>query len=198
MSTTKKSIPWESDDQKPDNFGVNDRGDNRTPQIRHTRPEVAKHAARLIIANNMDYDAAVAKMLSVDYPEATEAQITAVSRNLQKAPAVQAAIKILLEDIGYGDDALKKLIGLLWEAALDKTNDKRWPAAMRMLGEIMGAAKAADSNKKVPSLKLEGMEAGLANMLGDAAPSNETPEPDALPDPEFIIEDEATDEEDVE
>lgn len=193
----KNSIPWESDDQKPDNFGVNDRGDNRTPQIRHTRPEVARHAARLIIVNNMDYDAAVAKMLSVNYPNATEAQITAISRSLQKSPGVQLAIKDILENIGYGDEAINKLLGLLWKEALGP-NDKRWPAAMRMLGEFLQVAKAADGSKKVPSLKLEGMEAGLANMLGDAAPSNETPEPDALPDPEFIIEDEATDEEDVE
>lgn len=158
---------------KPDSYGVNDRGANRTPQIRHTRPEVAENCARIIIANNCDYEAAVSRMLSKDYPDATEAQIRAIAETLVKSPHIQQAVKKKLEDIGYGDDALKRLIGLLWEAALDKSNDKRWPAAMRMLGEIMGAQKAAESNTKIPSLVIEGSEAGLARMLGDAAPTND-------------------------
>lgn len=179
-------IPW--DDKKPeprdpmaegplptrsDDFGVNHRGDTKTPQIRHTRPEVAEHCARLIIANNMDYEAAVSKMLTVDYPDATDAQIRALAETLAKSGHVQRAVKAKLEEIGYGDAALTKYMGLLWEAALDKANDKRWPAAMRILGEVMGAQKAAASNEKVPSLVIEGSEAGLRRMLGDAAPTND-------------------------
>lgn len=158
---------------KPDSYGVNDRGANRTPQIRHTRPEVAENCARIIIANNCDYEAAVSKMLAKDYPDATDAQIRAIAETLAKSSHVQLAVKKKLEEIGYGDDALRKLIGLLWEAALDKSNDKRWPAAMRMLGEIMGAQKAAESNTKIPSLVIAGSEEGLRRMLGDAAPTND-------------------------
>lgn len=157
---------------KPDSLGVNNRGENRAPQIRHTRPEVAEHCARLIIANNMDYEAAVSKMLTVDYPEATDAQIRALAETLAKSAHVQRAVKAKLEEIGYGDAALTKYMGLLWEAALDKANDKRWPAAMRILGEVMGAQKAAASNEKIPALMIAGSEEGLKRMLGDAAPGN--------------------------
>lgn len=158
---------------KPDGFGVNSRGENRTPQIRHTRPEVAEHCARLIIANNCDYDAAVSKIVAADYPDATEAQIRALAETLRKSSHVQVAVKKKLEAIGYGDEALTKYMGLLWEAALDKANDKRWPAAMRILGEVMGAQKAAASNEKIPSLVIAGSEEGLKRMLGDAAPTND-------------------------
>jgi hypothetical protein len=61
--------------EKPEGFGLSDKGPGKAPQIRHNRPEVAKHCARMIIAHNMDTEAAVAKMLSVDYPDATDAQI---------------------------------------------------------------------------------------------------------------------------
>lgn len=178
-------IPW--DDKKPeprdpmaegplptrsDDFSVNHRGDTKTPQIRHTRPEVAEHCARLIIANNMDFEGAVSKMLAVDYPDATEAQIRTLAETLRNSSHIQRAVKIKLEEIGYGDQALTKYMGLLWQEALG-SNDKRWPAAMRILGEVMGAQKAAASNEKVPSLVIEGSEAGLRRMLGDAAPTND-------------------------
>lgn len=173
MAKTPYELP------EKDAFGVASRGEGKAPQIRHTRPDVAKHCARMIIAQNMDTEAAVSKMLAVDYPDATEAQIVSLARTIEASPHVQREIQNVLEEIGFGNEALKKLIALLWKEALGG-NDKRWPAAMRLLAEITGAAKKSAADPKLPSLKLRGMEEGLANMLGDAAPTNEDYVPQEL------------------
>jgi len=172
---------------KPEGFGLASRGTDKAPQIRHTRPEVARHCARMIIAHNMDTQAAVSKMLATQYPDATEAQVVQIARTLQASPHVQREMTKLLEDIGFGDDALKKLIGILWQEVLGQ-NDKRWAAAARLLAEITGASRAAEKGKKLPTLKLAGMEEGLSQMLGDAAPTDDVgPEAEDVPD---ILEDE--------
>lgn len=157
---------------KPDGFGLSNKGEGLTPQIRHTRPEVAKHCARMIIAHNMDAEAAVGKMLTTSYPDATPEQIILIARTIQASPYVQREMTKLLEEIGFGDEALKKLIGVLWQEVLGG-NDKRWAAAARLLAEITGAAKASEKGKVLPTLKLAGMEEGLSKMLGSAAPGNE-------------------------
>lgn len=157
--------------QKP-SFGVASRGEGVAPQIRHTRPEVARHCARMIIAHNGDTQAAVSKMLAEKNPDATEAQIEALARTIQASPHVQREIDNVLEEIGFGNEALRKLMGLLWKEALGG-NDKRWPAAVRLLAEITGAPRASEKDPKLPTLKLAGMEEGLSQMLGDAAPTNE-------------------------
>ena len=173
--------------EKPASFGLASKGEGRSPQIRHTRPEVARHCARMIIAHNMDTQAAVGKMLATEYPDATDAQIVALARTIQASPHVQREMTKLLEEIGFGDEALKKLIGLLWQEVLGM-NDKRWAAAARLLAEITGAAKASEKGKVLPTLRLAGMEEGLSKMLGDAAPTDDdVPELDEPPidiDPE--------------
>lgn len=173
-----------------DSYGVSSRGEDKAPQIRHTRPEVAKHCARMIVAHNMDTQAAVAKMLATDYPNATESQIISLARTIQASPYVQREIAGLLEEIGYGNEALKKLIGLLWAEVLG-TNDKRWASAARLLADIMGADKMASKNadKSLPRLRLAGMDEGLQAMLGDAAPSDEEPAESDIIIPEIDVED---------
>ena len=157
---------------KPDGFGLSNKGEGKAPQIRHNRPEVAKHWARLIVAHNMDAQAAVAKGLAAEYPDATDAQIISLARTLQASPHIQREMALILEEIGIGDKALKKLIGGLWAEFLGQ-NDKRWAAAARLLAEITGASKAIEKDKKLPALKLAGMEEGLKQMLGQAAPTND-------------------------
>jgi hypothetical protein len=159
--------------EKPEGFGLSDKGPGKAPQIRHNRPEVAKHCARMIIAHNMDTEAAVAKMLAADYPDATDAQIVSLARTIQASPHVQREMADHLEKIGFGDKAQTKLIGILWAEVLGQ-NDKRWAAAARLLAEITGAAKASAKDEKIPALKLAGMDEGLKQLLGDAAPDNES------------------------
>ncbi|HEY6766629.1 MAG TPA: hypothetical protein VI386_17860 [Candidatus Sulfotelmatobacter sp.] len=166
----KSKIPY--DPPKKESLGVHSRGDGRSPQIRHTRPEVAEHVARMVIASNMDFEAAVSKMLEKDYPDATEAQIVSIARTLEKSPHVRRGIQKILEEIGCDNAALKKWLGLLWTEAYG-ANDNRWASAMRLLGEALESVKKNAADSKLPSLKLAGMEEGLSQMLGDAAPTNE-------------------------
>jgi hypothetical protein len=175
--------------EKPEGFGLSDKGQGKAPQIRHNRPAVAKHWARLILAHNMDAEAAVAKGIAVEYPDATDAQIVSLARTIQASPHVQREMANLLEEIGFGDAALKKLIGILWSEVLGQ-NDKRWAAAARLLAEITGAAKAGAKDEKIPTLKLAGMEAGLSQMLGNAAPTNDSDVSVELPEETDIIGDE--------
>lgn len=184
----KKIKPPQLEPEAPNSYGVASRGEGKAPQIRHTRPEVARHCARMIIRSNMDTQAAVAKMLEADYPDATEAQIVALARTIQTSPYVQREINGLLEEIGYGNEALKKLIGILWAEVLGG-NDKRWAAAARLLAEITGAAKAKAQDPKLPRLKLIGMDDGLKEMLGDAAPTDEEPAEGDIMEPEIDVED---------
>ena len=179
MATKTPKVPYDLPEKE--SFGVASRGAGKAPQIRHTRPDVAKHCARMIIAHNMDTEAAVSKMLAVEFPDATEPQIVALARTIQASPHVQREIKNILEEIGFGDEALKKLIGILWSEVLGQ-NDKRWASAARLLAEITGAAKAGSKGEKMPTLRLAGMDEGLSRMLGDAAPTDtsdgDVPAPD--------------------
>ena len=171
----KKKVPAEREEldvlNRPDSYGSSSRGDGKTPQIRHTNPEVAKHVARLVIGCNMDYDAAVQKMWEEEFPDATEAQIVAKAEVLRASPHVQREIGAHLEKIGFGDKAQSKLIAMLWKEVLGD-NDKRWASAARLLAEITQAAKAKAKGETIPVLKFAGMEEGLKNMLGDAAPTD--------------------------
>jgi hypothetical protein len=159
--------------EKPEGFGLSDKGPGKAPQIRHSRPDVAKHWARMIISCNMDYEAAVAKGLASEYPDATEAQIVSLARTLEKSPYINREKSNILEEIGMGDNALKRYAALLWAEA-HGTNDKRWSPAMRLIGEMVGASKAAARDEKIPALKLAGMKEGLSQMLGAAAPTDDT------------------------
>lgn len=168
--------------KKPDSYGTVDNGEGRAPRIKHERPEVAKHVARMVIAANMDYEAAVSKMISAEFPNATSAQIVQLARTLEKSPHVQRELSAMLEEIGMGPEAQKKLVGILWAEVLGR-NDKRWSAAARLMAEITGAAKAAGKNDKPPVLRLDGMEDGLKKMLGESAPRNDVdPAVPELPD----------------
>lgn len=154
-----------------DNFGTSSRGEGKSPRIRYERPEVAKHCARVILACNMDYESGVSKMWAEEFPDATEAQVVSTARLLEKSPHVQRELQNLLEEIGFGDKALKKLISVLWKDVLGG-NDKRYPTAARLLAEITGAAKAKQKGEVIPTLKIAGIEEGLAQM-GLSAPSED-------------------------
>ncbi len=155
---------------KEDSYGVQSRGDGKLPQIRDSRPEVAAHVARIVVSCNMDFEQATARLLG---PEATEEQIRTKADTLAKSSHIREAIEKQLEKIGFGDAAQSRLIALLWKEVLGG-NDKRWAAAARLLAEITQAAKANAQNEKIPTLRIGGLEEGLAAMLGSDAPTNET------------------------
>ena len=160
------------DSYVPDSYGLSSRGPGKPPQIRHARPEVAAHVARMVVGCNMDYEAAVSKIWAQEFPDATDAQIQETAETLIKSPHVSRAIEAQLEKIGFGDKAQSRLIALLWREVLG-SNDKRFPIAARLLAEITQAAKANQRNEKMPVLRIAGIEAGVAAMLGEHAPTDE-------------------------
>jgi len=158
-------------DDNPASYGTASRGPGRSPQIRHTRPEVAAHVARMVVGCNLDYEAAVSKMWAEEYPDATELQIQEKAQALQESPHVKRAIEAQLEKIGFGDKAQSRLIALLWKEVLG-SNDKRWVGAARLLAEITQASKANSRNEKMPTLRIAGIEEGVKAMLGESAPTD--------------------------
>ena len=169
MKKPRKPAQREENVNVSDSYGVQSRGPGKVPQIRASRPEVAEHCARLIVGCNMDYEAAVARMLG---PDATEDQIRTKAETLAKSTHVREAIEKQLEKIGFGDAAQTRLIALLWKEVLGG-NDKRWASAARLLAEITQAAKANAHNESIPTLRVSGLEDGIANMLGTHAPTND-------------------------
>ena len=167
----KKKPAQREEDIKPDSYGTASRGPGRPPQIRHTRPEVAAHIARIVVGCNVDFEAAVSKLWAEEYPEATEIQIQAAAQTLQESSHVKRAIEAQLEKIGFGDKAQSRLIALLWREVLG-TNDKRFPIAARLLAEITQANKANIKNEKMPTLRIAGIEEGVKAMLGESAPTD--------------------------
>ena len=124
----KKKQPATEDVNLPDSYGLSSRGPGKSPQIKHARPEVAAHVARMVVGCNMDYEAAVTKMWAEEFPDATDAQIQETAQTLIRSPHVSRAIEAQLEKIGFGDKAQSRLIALLWREVLG-TNDKRFPIA---------------------------------------------------------------------
>ena len=180
MKKPRKPAQREEKANAPDSFGVYSRGDGKPSGIRHSRPEVAQHAARIVVGCNMDYEAAVARMLG---PDATEEQIRSQAEALAKSTHVREAIEKQLEKIGFGDAAQTRLIALLWKEVLGG-NDKRWASAARLLAEITQAAKANAHNERIPTLRVSGLEDGIANMLGDSAPTN-NPQPVTIEEEDY-------------
>ena len=179
----KKKQPATEDVNPPDSYGLSSRGPGKPPQIRHARPEVAAHVARMVVACNMDYEAAVTKMWAEEFPDATDAQIQETAQTLIKSPHVTRAIDAQLEKIGFGDKAQSKLIALLWKEVLG-SNDKRFPIAARLLAEITQAAKANARNEKMPTLRIAGIETGIQAMLGKHAPTDNYATIDVEEDPD--------------
>lgn len=169
-----------------DHYGVQTREDKF--QIRYQRPEVAEHCARLLILNNMDYEATVSKMLQSmakanELPDPTDAAIIRQADVLRRAPQIQKALQEKLKEIGTDDKAVELLVSLLWNQALDKRNDKRWGTAVTLLSKITGLTERGAEGEKPIALQLTGADA-IVKGMGIPMPSNEIPltPPDTMED----------------
>lgn len=157
-------------DSESDAFGVNKRGEGEDRyRIRYQRPEVAAHVARILVQNNMDWEAAIGGMLQAaakanNWPDPTDTAIVRQAESLRKAPQIQTALRKHLRGIGIDDNAQKLYLSLLWGAALDRKNDARWNGAMKQLGTIMQLDKKADYDKMPVTLPLSGAGPMLRRM----------------------------------
>lgn len=176
----------------PDDYGVHARGGDRGPQIRHTDPVVADHCARMLVKHNLDYFAAAASMSASKIPETDDEVrkdklVRGLAETLKKSPYVAKALQDLYSRIGIDDAAFRHYVAVQWEV-YHNGNDKRWPVAARILGEIFGIGKKADDARKPAPLPLQGLDGGLKKMFGDALPSGDAPSlPDALLDDDDTV-----------
>jgi hypothetical protein len=129
-------------------------------QFRHQDPRVAAHIARVVLKNNMNFEAAVAAMSP---RKLTDEQIAAQAFVLKRAPKVQAEIQKLYQTIGLDDEAFKKYWSVLWEWMLSGDRPRAVTGA-KLLGAIFGINDKADESKKPQVLKIAGLEEGLKAM----------------------------------
>lgn len=168
---------------RPDDFGLNSRGENRQFQLRDARPAVAEHCARLIFRHQMDYESAASAMLKARNEEASDADITSLARKMEKSKHIQREIGLLYENMEMDDAAFKSFVGKLRRSFDDQT-DKMRPVAARLLKDLFVEMKLNKKPEKVPSLRISGAEELMQNMLGDAAPTNDI-DPDVPPLPDL-------------
>lgn len=169
----------------PDSYGVHKRAGD-TFQVKFYIPSVAAHCARLILINQMDYESAAARLI----PNRAQTEIVRLARTMEKSPHVQKALRDTLNQLGFGDDALKMYLGVLWTHFMDKNNDKRWPSAAKILGEMLSVQKRATEGRHPTPLPIQNAELGLKQMFG-----GEVPDPDTLNDDMLVEEEALTDDE---
>ena len=137
------------------------------PGLRLGDPKVREHVARVVLKHQMDYEAACGKMLPA---KATKAQIIALAQTLESDPRIQAELQEQLRKLGIDDESFKEFYSTLWYWLKDRTNDRRFAVASRILGEAFGVGARKDASKTPSELKIAGFEAGVKRMFQDASP----------------------------
>lgn len=152
--------------------------------LKYDRPEVAALIARQLIAHNMDYEATCSSMLRKQAKavgkKIEDADIIAQAREIERSPQIQQALQEHLAKIGLGEDAQSKLVALLWNAALDKRNDRRWPPAVQALIKLTGMDKSGKGDEPI-DLPLAGLKKGITKMFDGKIPDTDAP----ADEPEF-------------
>lgn len=158
-SKVKPTDPM-ADITMPNGYGVRDRGAGKSVQFLHDRDRVAEHIARVVIKNNLNFEAAVAQMSP---KKLTDAQISVQANILMRSPKVQAKLQLLYVEIGIDDESFKKYWSILWQWMLGGDRPRAVTAA-KLLGSIFGVTEKADESKKVQPLPIKGIAEGLAKM----------------------------------
>lgn len=163
----------------PDDYGVHDRGGERGPQIRHTEPRVADHCARMLLKYGFDYRTVATAMLASKIgewdDERKEKLILSAAQTLQKSPYIAKAQQDIYASIGMNDAAFQYYLAVQWEV-YHNGNDKRWPVAARILGEIFGIGKKKDEASKPKPLPIQGFDEGVQKMFkGAVLPAGDLP-----------------------
>lgn len=157
--------PWAPDTGYPDTYGMTKREAEKSKRLRVERPEVALHAARMIISNNMDFEAAAAKMM----PDENEGEIMRMAAYLRRSNHVQRALNEMFSKLGFDDAALKRFTALLWAGA-HSNNEKKFAVCMRILGEFMGIQRKLQEGKAPVTLPIQDYEKGVLQMFGGKIP----------------------------
>lgn len=122
--------------------------------------EVREHVAASIIANQMDVDKAVKKMM----PDAPLEVRREVSRKLESDPHVKAEIERALEADGLDEHSKVVFVRKMWNW-LEYGNPRQQETAARILGKgFIGEKVTAEKPEDLP---IAGFKEGVAKMLGE-------------------------------
>src|SRR6185312_866463 len=177
--------------ERPDNFGLNSRGEKRQFQLRDARPAVAEHCARLIFRHQMDYESAASAMLKERDSDASDGDITSLARKLEKSKHIQREIGILYETLELDEASFKSFVGKL-RRSFDDPKDRMRPIAARLLKDLYTDMKLNKKPEKIPTLRVDGVDEIYKDMLGEHAPKNAT-DLDVPPLPDLDTMEEDTD-----
>lgn len=170
-----------------DNYGVYARPEGGF-QIKD-RPKVNEHIVRMVLRCNMDWEAAVSRLLpdkDEKGEETDDATIKHWAVTLQGRPRVKEAMIALLHSLGLDDQSQKIFLAKLWEVAMNPDH-KQFGTVAKLFADLFGWSKKADDSMKPQSLPIRDFDKGLKNMFGDSLP-----DPNALPDKVDLPDDDDT------
>lgn len=135
------------------------------PERKHVdtrKPSVRKHAATAVVVNGMDFEKAAETLK----PEATPYEQHVLARKLETDPNVRTEVQSLLKKRGLDDESREHFVNRLWELfeSTDPRLEQKALSAMRILGRAFVSEKV--ENVQVETLKIAGINEGLARMMG--------------------------------
>jgi hypothetical protein len=133
-------------------------------QIRTSNPSVAKHAAKVLLLNNLDGESAVKELK----PDLSPADQAILGRRLEADPHVHREIEKQLTPRGLSDHDRDYFVTRLWQMfeSTDPREEQKALSAMRILGKAFISEKV--ENTQVEMLKIAGISEGLERMMGEA------------------------------
>jgi len=140
--------------------------DPDSKQIRTSNPSVAKHAAKVLILNNLDGESAVKELK----PDLSPANQAILGRKLETDPRVHREVEKQLTPRGLSDRDRDHFVQRLWQMfdSTDPREEQKSLSAMRILGKAFISEKI--ENTQVEMLKIAGISEGLERMLSEANP----------------------------
>jgi hypothetical protein len=133
-------------------------------QIRTSNPSVAKHAAKVLLLNNLDGESAVKELK----PDLSPADQAILGRRLEADPHVHREIEKQLTPRGLSDHDRDYFVTRLWQMfeSSDPREEQKALSAMRILGKAFVSEKTETTH--VETLKIAGISEGLERMMGEA------------------------------
>jgi hypothetical protein len=137
--------------------------DSDSKQIRTSNPSVARHAAKVLILNDLDGESAVKELK----PDLSPADQATLGRKLETDPRVHREVEKQLTPRGLSDHDRDYFVQRLWQMfeSTDPREEQKALSAMRILGKAFVSEKV--ENTQIEMLKIAGINEGLERMMSE-------------------------------
>ena len=134
------------------------------------KPTVRKHAAKVAIINNLDFDQAAAELK----PDLRPHEQATLARKLESDPPLNQEIQNQLSTRGLSDQDRAHFVRTLWRLfeSENPVHEAKAIAAMRILGRAFISEKV--ENTQVEKLQIVGLDEGIARMTGESAAQDDS------------------------